>query len=140
MDKPDQLKIVREIMIDFYVKLKSTDEHISFIFVTGITKAAHLGLLSVFNSYDDMSIMPEYGALTGFTHSEIQRYFKKHIKNTAKSLKIGESVFLEKMRYYYDGFCFDGKTQVYNHFSTLLFFLITKIFKITGFQPGHHLS
>ncbi|MDR1870602.1 MAG: ATP-binding protein [Deltaproteobacteria bacterium] len=123
MERPSkERKQLRAAMRDYYSKLKALDEYISFVFVTGITKSAHLGLLSIFNSYNDISINPEYGAICGFTQEELQNYFAPHIKRTAERLKMTETELLEKTRDYYNGFSFDGVTRVYNPFSTLLFF------------------
>ncbi|MDR2564174.1 MAG: ATP-binding protein, partial [Prevotellaceae bacterium] len=49
-------------------------------------------------------------------------YFSEHIEETAKEIGIGSDELLEKMRDYYDGFCFDGVHRLYNPFSTLNFF------------------
>jgi hypothetical protein len=132
---PKERKQLRAAMRDYYSKFKALDNYISFVFVTGITKSAHLGLLSVFNSYNDISINPEYGAICGFTQEELQNYFAPHIKRTAERLKMTETELLEKTRDYYNGFSFDGVTRVYNPFSTLLFF-INKEFKKFWFNTG----
>ncbi|MDR1873207.1 MAG: AAA family ATPase, partial [Deltaproteobacteria bacterium] len=119
---PEEREQFRKAMHDYYSIFKSTDKHVSFVFVTGIIKSAHVGLLSAFNSYNDISINPEYGAICGFTQGELERYFGHHLKRTAKRLKMTETELLEKTRDFYYGFCFDGVTRVYNPFSTLLFF------------------
>jgi hypothetical protein len=115
--------------------MKALDKYISFIFVTGITKAAHLGLLSTFNSYSDISTDPRYGALCGFTQVELKNYFPHHLRRTAKTLKLTEAELLIKVEDYYNGFCFDGINRVYNPFSTLRFFDVQE-FKKYWFQTG----
>jgi hypothetical protein len=60
--------------------------------------------------------------MTGFTHEEIARYYDRQITEVAESQKMTKVALLEKMKQYYNGFCFDGKTFVYNPFSTVLFF------------------
>jgi hypothetical protein len=106
----------------YYAKLKSMEEYISFIFVTGITRNAHLGILTKFNSYRDITTNPQFGAICGFTQRELRRYFGPHITQTANTLSMTEEELLKKMESYYNGFCFDGVTKVYNPFSTLSFF------------------
>ncbi|MDR1870701.1 MAG: AAA family ATPase, partial [Deltaproteobacteria bacterium] len=120
---PEEREQFRAAMRAYYAIFKSTDRYISFIFVTGITKAAaHIDLIPAFNSYNDLSINPEYGAICGFTQGELEGYFGHHLKRTAERLKMTETELLEKTRDFYYGFCFDGVTRVYNPFSTLLFF------------------
>jgi hypothetical protein len=111
-----------KVLLEYYKQLKACDKYLSFVFVTGITKFIQGGLYSTFNNQSDISISPKYGALTGFTHSEIKQCYSQQLKNVAKSQKISLKILLEKMQNYYNGFCFDGQTFVYNPFSTLLFF------------------
>jgi hypothetical protein len=134
MDSPD-LDNLRKSMRVFYNTLKSMNTYISFIFVTGITKAAHMGLLSVFNTYTDISSNPDYGAMLGFTQEELEYYFADHIELTADSLKMTKNDLLEKMKAYYNGFCFDGVTRLYNPFSTMQFF-IRSDFGLYWFKTG----
>jgi hypothetical protein len=113
---------VRIRLREYYRTLKSCDEYISFIFVTGITKNVEGGLYSAFNSPRDISNHPDYGAITGFTHDEISRYYGRKVEEVAEYRNLATDELLEEMKKYYNGFCFDGKTFVYNPYSTLLFF------------------
>jgi hypothetical protein len=123
MHRPEEGKeALRLAMSDYYAQIKARDNDISFVFMTGITKSAHLGLFSSFNTFSDISIMPKYGAIAGFTHEELQRYFKGHLEQTAIALKISESQLSQNIEEFYNWFCFDGITKVYNPFSTKLFF------------------
>jgi hypothetical protein len=140
MNQPqDKMDALRETMRSYYATIKEYDKFISFIFVTGITKFAHIGLLSSFNTYIDISTAPEYGAILGFTHEELGHYYKEHIEQTAIALGMSEQQLSKKMEEYYNGFCFDGKTKVYNPFSTQLF-LNKKSLKNFGFLRPHHPS
>jgi hypothetical protein len=122
LEKPDEAKKVREMLRSFYVRLKVNDEYLSFVFVTGITKYVKGGLYSAFNNPKDISLDPEYGALTGFTHEEIKSYYSVYIKQVADAKEMTEEKLLDKNKQYYNGFCFDAKTLVYTPFSTLLLF------------------
>ncbi|MDR3204008.1 MAG: AAA family ATPase, partial [Deltaproteobacteria bacterium] len=122
LDKPDEAENARKALREFYSQLKANDEYISFVFVTGITKYIKGGLYSAFNNPTDISLRPQFGALTGFTHDEIKRYYGQAIKQVAKSQKVTNEELLGEMKRYYNGFCFDAETLVYNPFSTLRFF------------------
>jgi hypothetical protein len=128
LDKPDEAEQAREMLRAFYGRLKANDKFLSFVFVTGITKYVKGGLYSAFNNPKDISYDPEYGALTGFTHEEIQQYYGTYVKHAADCRKVPEEKLLEGMKQYYNGFCFDAKTLVYNPFSTLRFFERKKFF------------
>jgi hypothetical protein len=68
--------------------------------------------------------MPEFAEMCGYTEEEIVKYFPDYLEETANHMKITPEELIAKMRYYYNGFCFDRYTnsRLYNPFSTLLFF------------------
>ena len=124
VNDPDMADKVRNVLRDYYVQIKAYDEYIRFTFITGISKFAKFGVFSTLNTPDDISMMPEYAAICGYTQEEIIQYFPDYLDETAQSMEISTPELIEKMRYYYDGFCFDwiAEIRLYNPYSTLLFF------------------
>ena len=124
VNNPKMAKDVRDELRNLYKQMKANDAYIRFIFLTGISKFARLGVFSTLNNTTDISLMPEYANLCGYTEEEIIRYFPDYLDETAKSMDISTEALVEKMRYYYDGFCFDRncQTRLYNPYSTLAFF------------------
>ncbi|MDR1040223.1 MAG: ATP-binding protein [Deltaproteobacteria bacterium] len=112
----------REIMRNFYSKIKSAAEHIDFAFITGVTKFSRMGVFSSLNNLIDISLEPNFNAFMGYTHKELEENFKPFITEASETLKINENDLLVKLRDYYDGFSFDGQTRLYNPFSVLSFF------------------
>ena len=104
----------REVLRGFYTTLKSCDEYIRFVFITGISKFSKMGVFSAMNNLLDISMLEKYGDITGYTQSELENYFSEWIKST--------NADLSKLKDYYDGFSFDGKIRLYNPFSMLSFF------------------
>ena len=121
-DDRERAEKIRETLRNFYIRIKSNDEYIRFVFVTGIAKFARFGVFSSLNNIEDISMNKEYGEICGLTEAEIARYFPEHIARTAMETGLSSAELLEKMRDYYDGFCFDGVHRLYNPFSTLCFF------------------
>jgi hypothetical protein len=113
---------IREYMRDFYSLIKVNDEHLDFVFITGISKFSRMGVFSTLNNLVDISNDSKFAAFMGLTQDELERNFTPHVVATAEQLKMGEVELLNHIRDYYDGFSFDGETRVYNPFSTLLFF------------------
>ncbi|MDR2563380.1 MAG: ATP-binding protein [Prevotellaceae bacterium] len=113
---------IREVLRNFYVRIKTNDEYIRFVFITGIAKFAKFGVFSGLNNPEDISIDKKYGEICGLTEAEIVKYFPEYIEETAEEMNITSDELLEKMRNYYDGFCFDGVHRLYNPFSTVNFF------------------
>ncbi|MDR1110933.1 MAG: ATP-binding protein [Deltaproteobacteria bacterium] len=116
----------RSIMSNFYSKVKSADEYLDFVFITGVTKFSRMGVFSTLNNLTDISLLPEFASFIGFTHEELELNFKPFIKRTADRLCLKETELLDKIKAYYDGFSFDGETKLYNPFSTMNFFVNMK--------------
>ncbi|MDR2692867.1 MAG: ATP-binding protein [Chitinispirillales bacterium] len=119
--KPPIAQEVREVMRNFYVKFKANEQHIRFLFMTGISKFAKMGVFSTLNHLTDISLKKEFGALFGYTGEELAENFGEYLEAGAKKLNCPVDELVEKMRVYYNGFCFDGVTKVYNPFSMLNF-------------------
>jgi hypothetical protein len=65
--------------------------------------------------------------MLGITEGELERYFSGYIELLGEKEGISYEEALEKIRFWYNGFCFDGDKpgedrRVYNPFSTLLLF------------------
>ena len=124
VNDPDTANTIRDILRNFYVQLKANDKYIRFTFITGISKYARFGVFSTLNTPVDISLMPQYAEICGYTEEEILHYFPDYIEDTANHLQISPEELIDQMRYYYNGFSFDSgaKARLYNPFSTLLFF------------------
>jgi hypothetical protein len=76
-----------------------------------------------------------YASILGYTEEELLTYFDGHIEETAAKLGKTKDDLIDEMRYYYDGFSFDGTTMLYNPFSTLNFFKKLKFYNY-WFESG----
>jgi len=121
-DKPSMAREVREIMRSYYTQLKANEQHMRFLFLTGISKFSKAGVFSVLNNLNDLSLDEEFGTLLGYTEEELTGYFDEYLEDGAAKLKIPVDELVEQMRNYYNGFCFDGVHRVYCPFSVLNFF------------------
>jgi hypothetical protein len=124
VNDPIMAEKVRNVLRSFYARIKTRDEYLRFVFITGISKFAKFGVFSTLNHLTDISLMPEYAEICGYTEEEILHYFPEYLADTAAYMNISTDELIEKMRYYYNGFCFDyqAKARLYNPFSTLSFF------------------
>jgi hypothetical protein len=115
--------------------LKATDDHLKFVFLTGVTKVAKVSIFSVLNSPDDITMNNQFATICGYTQEELERDFSEHIDDTAACLEMTRKDLLTKIREMYDGYTWDGKTSVYNPYSTLSFFRNQK-FSNYWFETG----
>jgi len=121
LDKPNAADDVREILRGFYKQIKTSDQYLKFIFITGITKTAKMGVFSTLNNLIDISCDRKYGKICGLTKGEIERCFVPYLEEVAKEMQISLGNLMVRVKEYYDGFCFDGEHYLYNPFSFLVF-------------------
>ncbi|MDR1098461.1 MAG: ATP-binding protein, partial [Tannerella sp.] len=58
----------------------------------------------------------------GYTQEELEHYFSEHIDAMVERYGDTRETLLNRIRRWYDGYTWDGKTAVYNPYSTLLMF------------------
>ncbi|HNF27527.1 MAG TPA: AAA family ATPase [Leptospiraceae bacterium] len=134
--KPELAVEMREILKGFYTIIKSSDEYIRFVLLTGVSKFSRAGVFSGLNNLNDISMNAKYSAVAGITEEELKNNFKEYIADFSDSLDISEDLLFTKIRNWYNGYCFSGQCErVYNPFSTLLL-LENKEFKNYWFETG----
>lgn len=112
----------RDLLRGFFGVLKGLDDHLKFVFVTGVSKFSHVSLFSGINHLKDITINPKYATLLGYTEEEITLFFKEHLANIAQKQTKTCQELTKLMQYWYNGYGFSReKATVYNPFSTLLF-------------------
>ncbi len=121
-NKPPMAQEIRDIMRNYYTQFKANEPQIRFLFMTGISKFTKAGVFSTLNNLNDISLDRKFGTLLGYTEKELAENFDEHIEAGAKDLNISTDELVNKLRAYYNGFCFDGINKVHCPFSVLNFF------------------
>jgi hypothetical protein len=116
------LTAIRTKVHDFYQIMKSSDEYIQFVFLTGVSKFSGLSIFSALNNPQDITLDREYVTICGYTQEELESNFSEYIDRAAEYLEITGKDLLDKIRYWYNGYTWDGETAIYNPFSTMNFF------------------
>lgn len=112
----------RQILRRFYSIIKDSDPYIELFLITGVSKFAKVSIFSELNNLDDITIDRRFSDLTGYTQDELEEYFALHMNEVEAALGIERPELLEKLRYWYNGYTWDGDIYVYNPFSILNFF------------------
>ena len=110
---------MRQSLRSFYTVLKSYDEYLRFVMLTGISKFSKAGVFSAMNNLEDISMDRQYGDIVGYTQEEMEKYFTEWIDDAAGRMKLERAELCRDLKDYYDGFCFDGQTRLYNPFSIM---------------------
>jgi hypothetical protein len=125
----------KTMLHDFYQVLKAADEHIRFVFLTGVSKFSGISVFSALNNLRDITLSEDYATLCGYTQQELESYFTEYIDDVASHVEMNREELLDAIRKWYNGYSWNGKTPVYNPFSTLLFF-VEKQFDNYWFRTG----
>ena len=114
------LDAMRKVMQEFYVPLKANEAYIKFCFITGITKFSQLSIFSTINNLKNISLLPKFATICGFTEHEVQTVFKEDIREMGEDFKLTLEEMYSKIKFKYDGYHFAGGAEaVFNPFSLL---------------------
>jgi hypothetical protein len=122
LDEPEKADAMRNFLQSFYKILKSADEHLRFVFLTGVSRFSGVSIFSGLNNLNDLTMDEKYASICGYTQEELDVYFPERIDEVARHVNLEKTQLMDEIRTWYDGYSWDGKTSVYNPFSTLLFF------------------
>ncbi|MDE5712881.1 MAG: ATP-binding protein [Muribaculaceae bacterium] len=118
----------RDKLRGFYSVLKSTDEHLKFCLLTGVTKFAHLNIFSGLNNLLDISLDDRYASICGITEKELAENFKVSIGQLAQVKGITCKETFQILKENYDGYRFsENCADIYNPHSILCCFDKKKI-------------
>lgn len=135
LDEPLQEEY-RKTLKAFYGVLKSADAYLRFVFLTGVTKFAHVSVFSDLNQLSDISMVPQYSTVCGITKEELLQVFTPEIEKVGEYNDLTFEQTVEKMTALYDGYHFREKTPgIFNPFSVLNVFEY-KLFDNFWFQTG----
>lgn len=133
---PELQEEYRKILKAFYSNIKSCDEYIRFAMLTGVTKFSHLSIFSGLNNLIDISMLPQYADICGFSERELHQYFDERVGEIATANGFTKEQCYERLKQEYDGYhFFPGSPGIYNPFS-LLNVLGFGVFKHYWFATG----
>jgi len=139
IDNIDNLEIAssnRKILQEFYTILKSQDENLRFVFLTGVTEFSKISVFSGLNNLNDLTFSTDYSALLGYTKDELKRYFSSEIDDVANVNGLTIEECNQRTKEWYNGYRFSKRDEtVYNPFSTLKL-LDSKDFAAHWFETG----
>lgn len=108
---------------NFYAVLKSTAaDCLHFTLLTGVSKYGKLSIFSDLNNLLDITLDPRFATLLGYTQTELEHYFSDYIDQLTVRYASTRTEVLEQIKFWYNGYSWDGIHRVYVPFSTLVFF------------------
>ena len=115
---PETQTIVRDRFQDLFAPLKGLDDHLQFVFITGISKFSQMGIFSKLNNLENISMQPIYESICGISEEELTTVLRPDIELMAASRGKTYDETLAALKRMYDGYHFsEGMTDMYNPFS-----------------------
>jgi hypothetical protein len=119
-DQPLVHEQIRKELKGLYGVLKSYDEYLRFVFITGVTKFSHVSIFSDLNHLDDLTLDPAYADICGLTQEELEQNFEPEIEAILNKTSKGRDEYIDSLRRFYNGYRFSEKPQTaYNPFGIL---------------------
>ncbi|MDE2889269.1 MAG: ATP-binding protein [Gemmatimonadota bacterium] len=112
LDKPEIARANRDFLRGLYATIKSSDAHIKFTFLTGVSKFSKVRLFSGLNNLKDITLDARYSAICGYTDADLESVFTPELPGLDQ----------EEIRDWYNGYSWRGEERVYNPFDILLLF------------------
>ena len=123
LTEPQEIEGVRKSLQTFYAILKSSEEHLRLVFITGLYKFSQTSMFSTLNNLRDLSLRMNAANIAGFTEDEIREYYPQSLEK----LRIKENIesidkLMNDLRQLYNGYVFgvddaEVSGSVYNPFA-----------------------
>ena len=98
--------------------LKAEDDHLQFVFITGISKFSQMGIFSKLNNLQNISMIPAFDSLCGISEEELTTQLKPDIELLGEANSQSYDEQLAELKRMYDGYHFSHRmTDIYNPFS-----------------------
>ncbi|MEM8523973.1 MAG: AAA family ATPase [Bacteroidota bacterium] len=122
LTKEERFRENRAVLSNLYGAMKALDGHFRFVMLTGVSRFAKVNVFSGMNNLEDISMDDQFATLAGFTQTELETSFADWLELLRQKFEMPMEELLEHIRFWYNGFCFDGVHKLYNPFSILNLF------------------
>ena len=117
---PAKEAAIRETFMGLFAPLKGLDEHLRFVFITGISKFSQMGIFSQLNNLNNISMQPDYDCICGISEEELTSSLADDIRLLAERRSENYDETLASLKKRYDGYHFSHMmTDIYNPFSVV---------------------
>ena len=103
MKEPEVARANRDALRNLYAVLGSSDAHIGFTFLTGVSKFSRASLFSGHPDVEDITLDPRFSAVCGFTDPELDTVFGPELPGLDR----------DAIRDWYHGYGWLGDEKVY---------------------------
>ena len=112
LEEPEVARANRGFLRGLYGVIKSSDAHVRFTFVTGVSKFSKVSLFSDLNNLTDITLDRRYSSICGYTDADLDAVFAPELPGLDR----------EQIRAWYNGYCWLGTEKMYNPYDVLRLF------------------
>ena len=112
LGSPELARANRDYLRSLYANIKFADAHVRFTFLTGVSKFSKVNLFSGLNNLKDITLDRRYSAVCGYTEADLDTVFAPELPGLDR----------ERIRDWYNDYCWRGAEKVYNPYDVLLLF------------------
>ena len=112
LEQPEIALANRNYLRGLYGVIKSSDAHVRFTFVTGVSKFSKVSLFSDLNNLTDITLDEPYSSICGYTDADLDEVFAAELPGLDR----------EQIRAWYNGYSWLGAEKVYNPYDLLRLF------------------
>lgn len=128
LHEDERLIEMREVMQEFYQRLKMMEPKIKFCFITGITKFSQLSIFSTINNLKNITMDARFAAICGITEQELLTTLQEDIQSLAEEYGVTYEAMRQKLKLQYDGYRFsEAPVEIYNPYSLMKAFQQSKV-------------
>ena len=91
-------KLVRERFQDLFTPLKGEDDHLQFVFITGISKFSQMGIFSKLNNLNNISMAPAFESICGISEEELVTTLRPDIELLAEKRQLTYDAMLAELK------------------------------------------
>ena len=125
LEQREVARAIRDYLRGLYGVIKSSDAHVRFTFLTGISKFSKVNLFSQLNNLTDLTLDRRYSAICGYTEDDLDTVFAPELGGLDRA----------RIREWYNGYRWRGPEKVYNPYDVLLLF-DSREFQAHWFETG----
>ena len=125
LEQPELARANRDYLRALYGVIKSSDAHVRFTFLTGVSKFSKVNLFSQLNNLTDITLDRRYSAICGYTEQDLDEVFAPELAGLDRG----------RIRDWYNGYRWRGAERVYNPYDVLLLF-DSREFRAHWFETG----
>ena len=112
LDTPDMARGNRGYLRGLYSAIKSSDAHVRFSLLAGVSKFSKVSPFSGLNNLRDITLDPRYSSICGYTDADLDAVFAPELPGLDR----------DAIRDWYNGYGWLGEDRVYNPYDILLLF------------------